>query len=113
MAKFVKKRMEQNGLKVKYVWCRWFPGFADPFHFIIKKIFRYNNTQYKSLRPIKLLYQYFIFIDHLVWLFFKVVISNKDIIVMDRYLYDVLVDLYMLGIKPSPFFIKLIFLYEH
>lgn len=107
LAHFVLRKLKNKGLAPKYIWCRWFPGPADPFHFMVKKSLGYDIKHYDHVPPLKLIYQALLFLGHTAWLTFKIRLSRENVIIMDRYLYDAFADLYMSGLRPSPLFIKL------
>jgi len=104
------KELRKRGFRVKYVWCRWVPGFADPFHFLIRKTLGYTAGSYKFFKPLQIVYQFLIILDYSVAIAFKVRLSaipNDCILLIDRYVYDALADLDFIRFSISTFFRRL------
>ena len=107
LAMSLMEELKKRGIPSKYVWCRWFPGLADPFHFIIRKTLGYTADQYRFFKPLKIMYECLLIVDYTIWLFLKVRIRVRYVLIIDRYVYDVLVDLYFLEFNVSSFFRRL------
>jgi thymidylate kinase len=95
--------LESKGVACGYTWCRWFPGFADPFHFIARRILGITRREFSSYRPLRLTYEFLIIFDFLRPILFKVRLPAKlgRCVIIDRYIYDRLADLAFLGYKIS------------
>jgi|GEM_PF-6402172 len=107
LAMSLMEELKKRGIPSKYVWCRWFPGLADPFHFIIRKTLGYTTEQYMLLKPLKIIYECLLIVDYAIWLFLKVRIRIRYVLIIDRYVYDALTDLYFLQLNVSSFFRRL------
>jgi thymidylate kinase len=107
LAKSLMEELKKRGIPSKYVWCRWFPGLADPFHFIIRKTLGYTKEQYNFLKPLKIIYEFLLIVDYAIWLFLKVRTRIRSVLIIDRYVYDALTDLYFLQFNGSSFFRRL------
>ena len=94
----------------KYVWCRWFPGLADPFHFVVKKTLKYDMREYNSCKPLRIIYQCLILLDCSISIIFKIRISamTNYVLLVDRYIYDILADLDFKRLNVSRFFKRLL-----
>jgi thymidylate kinase len=101
------KELKKRGIPFKYVWCRWFPGLAGPFHFIIRKTLGYTADQYRFFKPLKTIYECLLIVDYAIWLFLKVRIPVRYVLIIDRYVYDALADLYFLEFDVSSLFRRL------
>lgn len=101
------EELKKRGIPSKYVWCRWFPGLADPFHFIIRKTLGYTENQYRFFKPLKTIYECLLIVDYTMWLFLKVRMAVRYVLIIDRYVYDALADLYFLKFNVSSLFGKL------
>lgn len=102
--------LRKRGIKCKYTWCRWSPGLADPFHFLVRKTLGYDVAEYKSCAPLRLLYQFLVLLDCSVSIAFKIRLHamRNDLLLVDRYIYDTLADLYFAHFYISIFFRKLL-----
>ena len=103
--------LRKRGIPSKHVWCRWFPGLADPFHFVIRKTLGYTAEKYKFCKPLKIIYQCLIFWDYSISIIFKIRIPamlSNCVLLIDRYIYDTLADLDFIQFNVSIFFKKLL-----
>ena len=101
--------LRKRGIPSKYVWCRWFPGLADPFHFVIRKTLGYTAEKYKFCKPLQITYQCLIFLDYSISIIFKIRIPamlSNCVLLIDRYIYDTLADLDFIQFNVSIFFKK-------
>jgi dTMP kinase len=105
------EELKNRGIICTYVWGRWFPGFADPFHFIIRKVSGFTAKTYRFRKPLQIIYQFLILLDYAIPLFFKVKLPATlgRCVIIDRYVYDRLADLYFLGFDLSinAYFVRL------
>lgn len=97
------KELKKRGMACKYTWCRWFPGFADPFHFIIRKTLGCTARKYRFYKSLQIVYQCLILLDYAIPLFLKVKVPAMlgRCVIIDRYIYDRLADLCFLGFDLS------------
>ena len=107
LAMSLMEELKKRRIHCKYVWCRWFPGLADPFHFIIRKTLGYTANQYRFFKPLRIIYECLLIVDYAIWLFLKVRIPVRYVLIVDRYVYDALADLYFLQFNVSSFFRRL------
>lgn len=107
-AKKLKVYLENNNQDVSYVWNKFEPRFSKPITIIVAKLFFrkkgvYDNyqehvEQKKSLiknRFISKAYKYIWLSDYLSQIFFRIMKSyyiKNDIVILDRYYYDAVVD---------------------
>lgn len=105
------EEIKNRDIACKYVWCRWFPGFADPFHFIIRKTLGFTTKTYRFCKPLQKIYQFLILLDYAIPLFLKVKVPAMlgRCVIIDRYVYDRLADLYFVGFDLSinSYFVRL------
>jgi thymidylate kinase len=103
LASALLKELKQRGIKCEYAWCRWSPGVSDVFHFVVRKTLGYRAKQYKFCKPLQLIFPYLKVLDFIIPILFRVRIPSLlgRYVIIDRYVYDALADLRLLGFDIS------------
>jgi len=95
--------LKKRGIRCKYAWCRWSPGFSDVFHFAIRKTVGYRAREYKFCKPLYIIFPYLKIIDFIFPILFRVRIPAMlgRCVIIDRYVYDALADLQLTNFDIS------------
>jgi len=96
--------LTKRGVSFGYVWGRWFPGLSDPFHFVVRKTLGYTLREYGFCKPLRMVYGFLTLIDYSFAIVFRIRIPalRNRVLLVDRYIYDMLADLDFRRFKISP-----------